>query len=263
LSEVITDVVEITDTALQVLSDVNEGVSEGESVTVSITCAEVTVSTSNTTIDFGDGCTSPTKQEFTGKIIVSTKMQDDGSLNYEMTFENFTIDGDGIDGTIKIEGAQDSDDMSQTFSLTTENLTYISAEEGSTITFDSAHTMAFSPNTVEDETDDTFELTGSFSGMIDDSVDYSGEITSTLIIKAACFVNDSICPVEGIHTLIVEDSSTEVEVDYSVDAEGSSESQCDNYALVTVNGESEVVDLAVAISEAIENVDVTVGTDGS
>ena len=184
------------------------------------------------TIDFGDGsCECPCGHTRSGKIHVSLSdwWRNEGSLR-EISFEDFTFDGNKIEGTKTIlnKGLNDAGNMYFEKKLTDGKITY---EDSTSMSWDckkeaelieGGSTFLFF--------DDVWSVTGSGSGVNLDGKSFTMTITSPLIYKNGCFY-----PVSGVVTIETEGEDTKT-IDYG-------NGECDNTITVTIGDETVEIDL--------------------
>lgn len=187
------------------------------------------------TIDFGtaEGCTDPRGNVRKGKIIITfsgNRFQINNSVS--TTYENFSVNG------VKIEGIR-------TVQLTSIEpvIHEITVEDGkitwpdnSFATRDLAHHFRKwdMKGTPLDRTDDEVVLLegGTATGINRRGKEYSMEISSDIVFKAACFSTSKFLPAAGEKILSVE--GKQIIVNYG-------QGDCDNVISVTINGVTRVV----------------------
>lgn len=184
--------------------------------------------TKTITLDFGDGCTGKRGREFSGKIIIVYQRTDNG-YSKSVTFENFVVDGNKIEGSKAVskvkENASGNKEATHTVNIT------ISLATGQTVTMEGTRTREKieGGNTVT-RGDDVYLISGNWRFVNKDGETFTGNITEKLRREYACkFI------VSGI-TEISKNGTT-----YTLNfGDGS----CDNKATVTnAAGESREITL--------------------
>ena len=161
-----------------------------------------------------------------GKIhIVVTGSRIENTFKRVVTFENFTINGNKIEGTKTIEKIED---LKYQIKMTDGKITF---EDGSSITCNSTRirTMVKGIATPLYIWDDAYTFEGSASGVNRNGKAYSKEITQPVKILTIFKF-----PVEGVFTLTVGDK--QLVLDYG-------DGSLDNKATVTVDGVSKEITL--------------------
>ncbi|MGC8825026.1 MAG: hypothetical protein ACP5PZ_10615 [Bacteroidales bacterium] len=165
---------------------------------------------------------SPYKRVKNGMIIITQTggpLQD--TFTRTITFKNFTISGNQIEGTRTITKIGN-----YIFTITFEGK--ITFKDGSTHTrsFTRTRTWTAGYDTPFDIWDDVYSIEGSGQGTNRKGISYSDSITSPLIIKTTCpYI------VAGTIKLVVGAMSKTIIIDY-----GNDPNTCDNNVTVTVDG---------------------------
>ena len=196
-------------------------------------CAAVTRDSVNQiiTIDFGDGCEDPRGIIRSGKIIIEHGGEFRQPGEYRIvTFENFFIDSIGVEGVRTITNVSDTaanpNLIVHDSQLESGKLTF---PDGTTITREANHTRSRYRGDTREESYAT--ISGSASGTLQDGTDYNMQILEEIYIDGACQYG---VPVKGIKEFIAGDQS--VTIDFG---DGSR----DNLANLTINGETETIEL--------------------
>ena len=194
-------------------------------------CAEVTRDTVNkiVTIDYGDGCEGPGGSIKSGKIIIEYNDHKYVPGAYRIiTFENFYIDSIHVEGVRTLTNTTDS----------TSTLQFEVTLVGGKLTFPDETTYTRDSELIrtwfraDDRVDDYSTLEGEAAGENRRGVDYSMEIIEPLVFKRSCRNGRVVVPVSGIIQKTVGDHV--VTIDFG-------DGECDNIAVVTINGVSKRV----------------------
>ncbi|GAB4334814.1 MAG: hypothetical protein OHK0038_12250 [Flammeovirgaceae bacterium] len=161
-------------------------------------CGEITYNITNNsgtiTVDYGSaGCTDEDGQVLKGKIIYSYTLTNSNTsnakLNSTITFNNYSMDGNTIEG--KIENELFYVTINSTTKIT--NLKVKSAE-GKNLTINSS-TQIFKQtagmNTIDDETDDEFTFNITTNGVGTNGIAYTTKTTKDLLMKNACIFTEN------------------------------------------------------------------------
>lgn len=201
-----------------------------------IHCAIKTHDIENKTIviDFGDGCVGLNGRERKGKIIISyTDRRFVSGAVHTVTFENFYVDGNLIEGTRTRTNISAGIDDYLRFSIVLEN-GKITWEDGTFTTREAnwETSRIRTPNPINDER----IRTGSASGIGREGLGYTVNITKAIVWKRACMATDRIkIPVEGIKVKAFEDGNS-VTIDYG-------DGTCDNLVTITKDGITETIEI--------------------
>ncbi len=201
-----------------------------------IHCAEKTHDLENNTIiiDFGEGCVGINGRERKGKILISyTDRRFVSGAVHTMTFENFYVDGNLIEGTRTRTNISASTDDYLRFSIVLEN-GKVTWEDGTYATREAnwETSRIRTPNPINDER----IRTGSASGIDREGLIYTVNITKPIVWKRSCLATDRIMiPVEGIKVKAFEDGNS-ITIDYG-------DGTCDNLVTITKDGITETVEL--------------------
>lgn len=184
------------------------------------------------TLDYGtENCECYCGNSKRGKIHVSLSdwWRNDESLR-EMTFEDYYFNDNKIEGKKSIlnTGINENGNLSFTRKVSDAKIIY---QDGSEMSWDCEK---FSELIEGGESfifaDDVWSVTGSGSGKNLDGNEYTMTITSPLIYKNGCFY-----PVSGIIEIDTDGEGLKI-IDYGNE-------ECDNVATVTINGNTENVEL--------------------
>lgn len=177
------------------------------------------------TIDFGTGDTCKDGKVRTGKIIatLSGKYKDSGTV-ITITFNNYTVDGDKVDGkkTVTNEGHNTNGNIHYAISV---NGT-ITRKNGNVITYTSTRDREWTQGsrTPLDPFDDVYSITGSANGTGSNGKTYNVTITKPLIVSLACRYIEA-----GTLDIAITGKADRI-VNYG------DTPNCDNKATVTING---------------------------
>ena len=229
------DIENISFLAVNAEAEIGSGRENGTEGPHPFRCAEITRDRENSTIiiDFGDGCEGPGGRIRSGKIIIvyTGRHFEPGSV-VTTTMEDFMIDSVAMEGTKIVTNISDSVNTDPKFRIelvggkaTWPDSTFATREA------DRTKTWFRSENPFEDE----FHVDGTANGVKRDSTSYDISILETLVMKRACIEEKVHVPVDGIK-LIQRGGQSDMTIDYG-------DGDCDNIVLVTVDGETEEVDL--------------------
>ncbi len=199
-----------------------------------IFCAERIHDKENKTIiiDYGDeGCNDWHGRSRRGKIIITytDHLYVPGAV-LTITFENFYFRGVKIDGQRIIKNISESFDDNLMFDITFEG-TFTRAD--ASVSTRQAHWLVErirTPNPINDEK----HVDGEASGTTKDGVEYSVEITETIVFKRSCGPFQVFIPVQGVKVITWGDS--EKIIDYG-------DGECDRIVTISVDGTIEEVEL--------------------
>ena len=184
-------------------------------------------------IDFGtDGCLSALGIVRTGKIYMTLTdyWKNEGSLR-TITFEDFYVDGNHIEGvkTIENTGLNADGQLTWEHKITGGKVTFT---DGTTTTLESDR---FSVMVAGADTpvfaDDEFDMTGVSTGVDRNGVNFKAEITVPLH-----YINGCRFPVSGELTITSEGSEVPIIIDYG-------DGTCDNIATMTIGEEVTEIEL--------------------
>lgn len=195
-------------------------------------CATVIKKTDSLIINFGDSCVGPHGRVRAG-IIYITRTAPFWQKNAVITttFENFSIDGNNIYGTRKIEnlGLNENDNHMFKTTLSDGKIEFV---DGSEIVRSSEFikTWVRGANMMEDE----LHLTGNASGTNRKGIQYTMEIVDALIYKATCKHQGFPIAVKGQKIFTVGDK--EISVDFG-------DGSCDNILTISHDGRSKDIEI--------------------
>jgi hypothetical protein len=198
------------------------------------TCRTVTVNpTGNVfpktvTIDYGTGCDEGGKLK-KGKIIAvfSGRFKQAGTT-ITITFDNFYINGDKIEGTKSIVNNGPNAAGNYSFTVTI-NHSRIHAT-GGTSTLTTVKTITWIENSNTSPTDDEFSITGSLSATTAGGKTYSYTTLEPLVKKVACLY------ISSGKLLINITGRPQLTLDYGTGT-------CDNKATLSANGKTKEITL--------------------
>lgn len=173
-------------------------------------------------LTFGDNCRFSAVDKSGSIIITLTGPRREMGSQCIVTFENFTVNGNQIEGTKTYTYAGDHIWIME---LTGGKIT---TSEGKVITREESRTRTqVQGKETEELSDDVFEITGSAYGTTAEGVEYSREITVPLVKNRECF-----WILSGVIETLAGDNS--VTLDFG-------NGECDDKAVRTVNGDSEEI----------------------
>ncbi|TAD97536.1 MAG: hypothetical protein EAZ97_12375 [Bacteroidetes bacterium] len=183
------------------------------------------------TVDFGTGCTDKSGRNRKGKMIITyTGIIPSPTNGRTITFENYSVDGKEISGTITTSALQINADKTVQHSRTASNM-LIKFTDGTTLKYNGNHTFILDINGKSDFSNKvSVKITGSSSGTSRKGVNFTNTISKALVTKFAC----AKVPVEGI--LEVTTDKNKASIDYG-------NGSCDKKVTVTVNGKSKEISL--------------------
>ncbi len=184
-------------------------------------------------IDYGKGCIGKRGRERSGKIIITytDKRFVPGAI-HTITFNNFYIDGNKIEGTrIRTNISESLDDnLKFKIELVGGKVTF---EDGTVATRDAEWetTRIRTSNPINDKR----IRTGGAKGINNDGVGYIVTITKPIVWKRGCLSKLKVMiPVEGTKVKEFEDGKT-VTIDYG-------DGSCNNSMTITIDGVSKTVE---------------------
>lgn len=189
---------------------------------------DTTENTFTLTLDFGEGCTGPLGVTRTGVLIYSLSLADETGFDFTTTFQNYTVQGYALNGTIatgNISFDQEAGTISYDYSITDGDVTN---PEGRTLTINQDYRYVFDFNTFEILAD------GITSGTLDGE-SFTHDVTTPLVLKAACNQQEKVVPVEGVVDFTWGSRPT-VQIDYG-------DGTCDTEATVSLGGLSQTITL--------------------
>ncbi len=197
------------------------------------TCAEVThdEDAQTITINFGEGCTNGDDITRSGAIIINyTDRRNVAGAIITTTFENYSVNGNQVEGTRVLENISDGAANQRAFRVTVTG-GQITFEDGTTRTFQGTRTRT---HTLEETSRElTVTVTGSRSGTNREGTAFSMEITSPLVFTYSCRQVGVRVAVSGTRELTRD--GTTLGIDYG-------DGTCDNEVTVTgPDGSTEVV----------------------
>ena len=196
-------------------------------------CAEITRDTVNhiLTVDFGTGCEDPKGRVRSGQIIIehSGDKREAGSSR-TVTLVDFSI------GDITVEGTRTTTIISSDSSA----MVLETVLTGGKITInDSTYTRESTiQRTIVRGESGSATITGSASGVLVDGTEYTSTIIDAIVFDRTC---ENRIPVAGVKEFIAGDNS--ISIDYG-------DGTCDNFADVTINGETSTIELESKVRKA-------------
>ena len=232
------DVYNTADNATIILDALAKGGEAKGVVVVSDSCPTVTISTiepgvwpKTVTIDFGEGCTGLWDNTRSGKIIIEVTgpRLEEGSKR-TITFENYYFNGIKVEGTKVVENMGYNDNQNMVFSVTLTG-GKLTLPGGKTVERSYTHQREWIGGLLTRNIwDDECLVTGTASGVTIEGIVYNNTITTALYWKRVCnFIVSGVVKIERA-------DRPAIEVNYG-------EGECDNKAVVTVNGESKEIQL--------------------
>jgi len=184
------------------------------------------------TIDYGTGCMGFYDNTRSGKIIITLTgpRLEEGSVR-TVTFNNYYINGIGVEGTKQVTNLGLNDDQKLEFSVTLTG-GKITLEDGQIIERSLERQRVWrsgkeTPNIWDDE----FQVTGTATGVNRNGTEYTNTIITPVILKRACRF-----AVSGVIKLEIEGLTEPVELDYG-------DGECDATAVITMGGKSKEITL--------------------
>jgi len=211
---------------------------EGKSAEVE-TCPSVTfnrIPDSNwpktVTIDYGTGCTGFYDNTRSGKIIITITgpRLEEGSVR-TVTFNNYYINGIGVEGTKQVTNLGLNNEQKMKFSVTLTG-GKITLEDGQVIerSFERQRVWMAGKET-PNIWDDEFQITGTATGVNRKGIEYTNTILTPVLLKRSCRF-----AVSGVIKLEIEGLTEPVELDYG-------DGECDATAVITMGGKSKEITL--------------------
>ncbi len=213
-----------------VINEADNGISSNKNANAN-NCRKFTIDAGKITIEF-DCDTTILDKQFTRKgkihITYSGKFLENG-FKKTVTFEDYSVNGNKIEGTIEITTKLNTDKKIERTNVLTGGK--ITLADGTVITRESTHTRVFAEgaNTIFRPRDDVYEITGNASGTTAKGKNYTVTITKKLIIKGNCRVIS-----EGIKEITVD--GVKAILDFG-------DGTCDRKASLTVDGETKEITL--------------------
>jgi hypothetical protein len=183
------------------------------------------------TIDFGKACTGLDGKIRSGKIIVTSTSFENVKIERVKTFENFTVDGKKIEGTISKTITIDREDHSRV-AVTKEDVTITFPDNGGKAQRKAGMTREYKLNTVGNPRDNVITSWGKV-----EFTRVSGLKVTKTIVEADPLVFKASCHrlVSGTVTFTTSDNRS-WSVDYG-------DGECDNLATVTNGDKTKVIHL--------------------
>ena len=178
-------------------------------------CADISLDSDsrNLVLDFGDGCTGPDGISRSGRMLISfLSFNFDEGISYGLSFENFKIDGNTLNGSLAVSGFR-RDDNDQLFFEVEITDGKVDLADGRSITHSSIRTFTWTAGEGSDG-DNIFEYSGSAEGTTLDGVAYNIAFSSPLILKSECFDEGFAFASSGVLTINLSSLEDEVTVDF-------------------------------------------------
>ncbi len=187
------------------------------------------------TINFGTGCTGPDGKTRKGKIITvySNRMVVPGAIA-TTTFDGYYVDSFKVEGTHKVTNVSTPD--IRAFNRTVIEGKITNVNSGFWRKWNATHTLAQVEGlgTPRFPVDDVFKLTGAGRGENSNGRQWASEITDPLYRRFRL-----VCPWVYKGNVRFRVNAVIGDMNYTYPAGG----QCDNKALLTINGNSQVITL--------------------
>ena len=198
------------------------------------TCRTVTISPSGNvfpktvTIDYGTGCNDGGKLK-KGKIkaVFSGRFKQAGTT-ITISFDNFYINGDKIEGTKSTVNNGPNAAGNYSFTVTINN--YRTRATGGTSTLTAVKTITWIENSNTSPTDDEFSMSGSLSATTAGGKTYSYTTLEPLVKKVACLY------ISSGKLLMNITGRPQLTLDYGT-------GNCDNKATISANGKTKEITL--------------------
>jgi len=180
-------------------------------------------------IDYGEGCENRKGDVVSGRILVSiTKEMHEAGAEFVMTYEDFSI-GDAKVDMVKTKTNLGNEDGNWVLQSSQEKT--ITYEDGSTSTRNSTESTEWIAGfDTEEKEDNMFYRSGSGLVITSEGDEYSREITTALFFDGSCdYIKSGVIELNKAGEVTV--------IDFG-------DGECDEWATVTKDGESEQVDLS-------------------
>jgi hypothetical protein len=189
------------------------------------------------TIDFGNGCQGRYGRSRTGKILITYGGAFDDSLaNRTITFQNYTVGGRQVSGTIELKNFNVTDQGQLTADRAVIDYT-ITFPNGNNFVLNGTSTRTWLSGLGDGiPGNEVVQLTGSYSGTSTHGRTYTRTITTPVIADFNCRAAGNFLRVSGIEEMEVTKAKKNRTrtIDYG-------NGNCDNTITITVNGKSEEV----------------------
>ena len=179
-------------------------------------CATATVHGNTLVLDFGSGCTGPVYGRVrTGKVMIQ---QDSTGRSHTITFDNYSVDGRGVEGQIEVERAADYGSATRT--LTHLTVTY---EDGKTTVISGTEQVQWVGGQGDgDPKNNLFKITGTLSGTDRAGRSFTSVTIEPILVNLGC---DKYLRVSGIKEVTLEENRKHT-IDFG-------DGSCDNVITVT------------------------------
>lgn len=196
-------------------------------------CATLThnAETRTSTIDFGTSCTDAKGNIRSGKIIISRSgqiLQPGSSITTSLA--DYTVNGIAVEGVRVLSNISESSTSTPKFSVVLSG-GRLSWPDGTTAVREVSHTRSWVRAT--NPANDEWLIEGTATGTNRQGQEYTGTISSALVVKIACRAESAFVPVKGT-LVITRPDKVAVTLDYGNGA-------CDNEVLVSANGRSKTI----------------------
>lgn len=178
-------------------------------------CASISLDSDrrNLVVDFGEGCTGLDGISRSGKMLISfLSLSVDEGIAYGLSFENFSVDGSTLNGTLEVAGFRRNDDDQLFFEVEIKD-GRVDLADGRSITHSSIRTFTWTVGE-DDDDDNIFEYIGSAQGTTLDGVSYDISFSSPLVLKAECFDEGLAFASSGLLQINLSSLEGEVTVDF-------------------------------------------------
>ena len=178
-------------------------------------CAQISLDSSsrNLVIDFGEGCTSPEGITRSGKMTInyfSLSLED--GISYGLSFEDFSVDENVINGSISVNGFKRNSQDQLYFQVEIEG-GRVDLSDGRSLTHSSIRTFTWVEGEGE-ESGSKFEFTGSAEGVTLDNISYAISFTTPLTLETDCFAEGFALASAGVLSINLSNLEGEVLVDF-------------------------------------------------
>ena len=173
-------------------------------------------------IDFGDGCIGNDDIERSGKIIINyTDRRRISGAVITTTFEEFSVNGNKVEGTRVLTNISGESDAQRSFSIVITNGRIV-FEDGSVRTFEANRTRTWAIESTSREV--TLTITGSSSGTRRNGNAFSMEITDPIVFTNSCRQVGVKVAVQGVRSMILAGETRTINY---------GDGTCDNLVTVT------------------------------
>ena len=178
-------------------------------------CAQIALDSTNRNLvlDFGEGCTGPAGITRSGKLIVNyLSFSFEDGISYGLSFEDFSVNGNVLNGSLQVNGFQ-RNDQNQLFFQVEIDGGRVDLSDGRSLTHSSIRTFTWVEGENEEEKN-RFEFTGSAQGLTLDNIEYAISFTNPLILDSSCFDEGFAFASAGVLSINLSSLEGEVLVDF-------------------------------------------------